>query len=96
MPPLDRTGRRRHEPQLRDVVVDALRVVGVVGIGRGDAREQVLVAFAGKQIAVVERVLAEFGQQCVARRVGLDLESRRMDRLAAAGCGGRNVVARDF
>src|SRR5207302_6245879 len=35
---------RRHEPQLRDIVIDALGMVGVVGISRGDAGEEVLVA----------------------------------------------------
>ncbi len=71
--------RRRHEPQLRDVIVDALRVVGIVGVSGGDAREQVLIAFARKQIAVAQRVLAELGQQLVALGVGLDLEPRRID-----------------
>ena len=67
MPPLDSTGVAGMNHSLRDIVVDALGVVGVVGIGRGDAREQVLVAFAGQQIAVAQRVLAELGQQRVAR-----------------------------
>ena len=47
-------------------------MLGVVGIGRGDAREEILVAFAGQQIAVVQRVLAELGQERVALGVGLD------------------------
>ncbi len=36
-------GGRGHEPELRDIVVEALRVVLIVGIGRRDAREEVLV-----------------------------------------------------
>ena len=43
---------------------------GVFGISRGNARKQILVRFAGQQIAIVERVAAEFGQQRVARRIG--------------------------
>ena len=39
--------RRRHEPQVADVVVKPLRVAVVVGIGRGDAGEHVLVGLAG-------------------------------------------------
>jgi hypothetical protein len=70
-------------------------VVGVVGVGGSDAREQVLIAFARKQVAVVERVLAELGQELVAGGVGLDVEARRMDRFAA-GNGGRDVVALYF
>src|SRR3546814_9082304 len=35
-------GRRRHEPELRDIVIEPLGVRGVVGIGRGDANEEVL------------------------------------------------------
>ena len=46
-------------------------MLGVVGVGRGDAGEQVLVAFAGQQIAVAQRVLAEIGQQRVALVIGL-------------------------
>ena len=70
-------------------------MLGVVRIGRGDAREQVLIAFARKQVAILERLLAELGQQRIAAAVGLDVEPRRMDRLLAGG-GGRNVVARYF
>ena len=44
---------------------------GVVGIGRGDADEQVLVGFVGQQIAVPERP-AELGQQRIAAAVDLD------------------------
>ena len=47
---------------------------GVVGIGRGDADEQILIGFAGQQIAVLQRVLAEIGQQRVAAVVDLDVE----------------------
>src|SRR3546814_19927153 len=59
----------------RDIVVEALGVVGIVGIGGGDAREQILIGFAGQQIAVLERFLAEIGEQRVAARVDLDIES---------------------
>ena len=53
--------------RFRDVIVDALRVLGVVGISRGDAREEILIAFAREQVAVVQSVLAELGQALVAR-----------------------------
>ena len=86
---------RRHEPQFGDIVVDALRMGGVVGIGRGDAGEQILVDFAGQQIAVAQRVLAEFGQKRVAAFVGDDLIGARVDGLAGADTG-RDVVAGDF
>ena len=46
---VDEHGGRRHEPQFGDVVVDALGVPGIVGVGRGDAREQILIAFAGSR-----------------------------------------------
>ena len=42
----------------------------VVGIGRGDAGEQVLVALARQQVAVGERGLAEDGQAGVPRGIG--------------------------
>ena len=58
--------RRRHEPQLRNVVVNPLRMVGIVGVGRRDSREHVLIALAGQQIPVFQRRLAEIGQQGVA------------------------------
>ena len=47
-------------------------MAGIVGIGRRDAHEQILEGFAGQQIAVLERVLAEIGEQRVARMVDLD------------------------
>ena len=71
-----------HEPQLRDVVVEPLGVALIVGIGGGDAGEQILIAFAGEQVAVVERFLAEVGQQRIACAVGHNLEAAVVDRLA--------------
>ena len=59
----------RHEPQPADIVVDALRMGGVVAIVAGDPGEQVLVAFAGHQIAVVQRRPAEISQQRIPRAV---------------------------
>ena len=71
-------------------------MLGVVGIGRGDAGEEILVGFAGQQIAVAQRVLAEFGQQRVAAVVGGDMERAGIDRLAGAlGAGVRDIVAAD-
>ena len=53
----------------------------IFGISRRDARKQILIGLAGQQIAIVERVAAEFGQQRIARRIGDDVEPARMDRL---------------
>ncbi len=47
-------------------------MVGVVGVGRGDAGEHVLVGLAGQQIAVLQGGLAEVGQKLVAGPVDLD------------------------
>ena len=66
-------GRRRHEPVLAHVVVDALGVGGVVAVMRGHTREQVLVALARQQVAVVERGAPEIGEQGVARAVDAHL-----------------------
>ncbi len=79
--------RRRHEPQLGDIVVQPLRVRGVVGVGRGDAGEQVLERLAGQQIAVAERLAAEVGQQRVAAAVDRDRESPGQDGVGGAGVG---------
>jgi hypothetical protein len=38
-------------------------MVRIVGIGVGDAREEVLIGFAGQQVAVLQRFLAEVGEQ---------------------------------
>ena len=54
----------------------------VIGVGGGDAGEQVLIGFAGKQITVAQSLLAELGQKIVARGVGLDVEPRCMNRFA--------------
>src|SRR3546814_942308 len=75
---------RGHEPQLRDIVVEALRVILIVGIGVGDAREEVLIGFAGQEIAVLQRFLAEIGKQRVAARVGDDREPARVNLGLAA------------
>ena len=56
----------RHEPHFADIVVEALGVGGVVSVIGGDAGEEVLIAFAGEQIAVVQRGAAEIGQERVA------------------------------
>ena len=94
MPPLRQHRGRRHEPQPGDIIVDPLRVGRVVGISGGDAREQVLVAFARQQIAVAQRVLAELGQQRIAAVVGGDVESGASTVLLVRI--GRDVVARNF
>jgi len=59
-------------------------VLLVVGIGVGDAGEQILIGFTGQQIAVVERFLAEIGQQIVAACVHGDLEATLLDAVAVA------------
>ena len=84
-----------HEPQLRNVIVQALGVCAIVGIGRGDADEEVLIAFAGQQIAVVQRFLAEIGEQRIAAMVDIDRIGAGAHGLAAGAgrlrrgrCGG--------
>ena len=64
--------RRRHEPQPRHVVVEPLRVPRVVAVMGAHPVEQVLVALARQQIAVVEDRLAEPGQQRVPAAIDLD------------------------
>ncbi len=66
-------GRRRHEPEPADIVVEALRVAGIVAVIAGDAREQILVALARQQVAVIQGGAAEFGQQRVARTIHANL-----------------------
>jgi hypothetical protein len=66
----------------------------VIGIGIGHAGEQVLVLFAGQQVAVVERVLAERGEQRIARFIGDDAEAAGADGarvflLGRGNAGGR-------
>ena len=63
---------RGHEPQAAHIVVQALGVVGVVREGGRDAGEHVLIALARQQVAVFQRLLAEVGQQGVARTIHLD------------------------
>jgi hypothetical protein len=68
-----------HEPQLGDVIIEALGVGLIVGIGVGHAGEEVLVLFAGEQIAIIERVAAEIGEQRVAGVIGDDREAAGVD-----------------
>ena len=80
-----------------NIVIDPLGVILVVGVGRGDTREQVLVGFAGQQVAVLERLLAEFGEERVAVRVGFHVERAGVDCLAGAlGLGDRDIVRTDI
>ncbi len=87
-PPFDSTGVEGMNHSLRHIVIDALGVVGVVGIGRGDAGEHVLIALAGQQIAVLQRLLAEIGQQVVAAAIDLNLLDQVQLRLVAGQPGG--------
>ncbi len=47
-------------------------MIGIVGIGSGDTGEHILIGLTRHQVAVVERGLAEIGQQRIARRVSDD------------------------
>src|SRR5206468_11493771 len=87
---------RRHEPQPGDIVVDALGVRFVVGVRRGNAREEVLIILARQEVAVAQGLLAELGQELVARGVGRDVEARRVDRSGRGRAAGADVVARYF
>ena len=74
--------RCRHEPQLRNIIIETLRMELIIGIGRRNAREKILIAFTWKQITVLQRVLAEFSQQRVTRRIGNDIKTTHVDSLA--------------
>ena len=65
--------RRRHEPHLADVVVDALRMPRVVAVVARHTGEQVLVAFARHKVAIIQRRPAEIRQKRIARPVNPDL-----------------------
>ena len=80
----------------RDIIVDALRMVLSRRHKPGDSREQVLVAFARKQITVAQGLLAELGPERIARSIGGDVHRRAHAPTFELGNGGRNVVARYF
>ncbi len=44
-------------------------MLGVVGEGQRNAGEHVLIGLTGQQIAILERLLAEFGQKGITRRI---------------------------
>ena len=75
-PAVRQHGCRRHEPQARDVVVDPLGMVCVIGIGRGDPGKHVLVGLAGKEVAVLQGGLAEVREEGVPGPVDLDLPDK--------------------
>src|SRR3546814_12244168 len=89
---------------LAHIAVDALGVGGVVGIMAGDAGEQVLVGLAGQQVTVVQRGLAEIGEEAVAAAVDVDAAaafSLQRDRksvvegesaLVGVALGGRRIA----
>ena len=58
---------------------EARRIPELVAAARaGDAGEHVLIGFAGEEIAVLERFLAEVGEQRIAAAIDGDIESARM------------------
>ena len=75
-------GRCRHEPQARDIVIKTLRMRLIIGISRRNTCEKVLIVFIGQQITVLQRVLAEFGQQGIACGIGDDIETTHVNGLA--------------
>jgi len=58
-----------HEPMLRDVVVKTLRMGGIGAVIGSNATEEILIVFAGQQIAVIQRRTTEIGQQRIPRAV---------------------------
>ena len=52
----------------------------IIGIGRSHADKKILIAFAGQQIPIAQRVFAEFGQQRIARRI----DGQRIGRIDRA------------
>ncbi len=62
-------------------------MLSVVGIGIGDARKQILIAFARQQISIGQRFLAEFGQVIVTRGISLHIEAAGIHGLAVRSSG---------
>jgi hypothetical protein len=69
-PPIAQHRRGRHEPQIADVVVEPLGMAIVVGIGRGNPGEHLLVTLVGQEVAVGKCGLAEGRQPGVPRGIG--------------------------
>ena len=64
----------------------------IVSIGIRHAGEEILIGLSRQQIAVVQRVLAEIGEQGVARRISDDVEAAGMHSLGIGnGLGIGNV-----
>ena len=59
----------------------------VISIGIRHAGEQILIVFAGQQIAIGQGFLAEFGEIGIARVVGGDGEAPVVDLLAIGRVG---------
>ena len=78
--------RRRHEPELRHIVIETLGVGLVVGEGLRHAGKHVLIGLARQQIAVFKRALAEFRQQRIARRIGHNFHGRDHAQLCVRAC----------
>ena len=94
--------RGRHEPQAGDIIIKTLGVLGIVGIGGRHAGEHVLIAFTRQEIAIFQRLLAEFGQQRIARPVDLDaldhaqVRGIALGRFGFAATGRRNRLLGRF
>jgi len=59
-PAIGQDRSRGHEPELGNIVVEALGMCAVVGVMHRNPCEHVLIAFTGHQIPVGQRCLAEF------------------------------------
>ena len=53
---------RRHEPELRDIVINALCVVSIISVSCRNARKHALKAFARQEVTIFEGFLTKFSQ----------------------------------
>ena len=90
-PTIRQDRRCRHEPEVGDVVIDTLGMVGIVGIGRRHPGEHVLIGLTSQKIAVLKGGLAKVGQVGVAATVHLNLAHQL--QLGPVGAIGQDMVS---
>ena len=72
-----------HEPQVGNIIIEALGMGGIVGEVRGHPGKEILEGFAGKQIAVGQGRLAEVGQLGIAPPVQVHRNSAFILKMVA-------------
>ena len=79
--PIGQDRRRWHEPKLGHVIIEALGVLCIIGIGLRYAGKHILIGFFRQEVAIYQSLLTKIRQKRIARTDGLGASCIRIKRL---------------